>query len=86
MASDVPPSPMTPCLSHGVVDSVFGELWSRPGLSRLDRRWITLACVGAAAVHIPIEQHLYAALASGDSSREASRTIHSKERPERWSV
>ena len=69
MVSDAPP-PMTPYLSHGVVDSVFGELWSRPGLSRRDRRWITLACVGAAAVDIPIEQHVYAALVSGDISRE----------------
>ncbi len=49
------PPPMMPYLAHGVVDSVFGELWSRPGLSRLARRWITLACVGAAAVDIPIE-------------------------------
>jgi len=69
MVSDAPP-PVTPYLAHGVVDSVFGELWDRPGLSRRDRRWITLACVGAAAVDVPIEQHVYAALASGDVSRE----------------
>jgi len=69
MVSDAPP-PLTPYLSQGVVDSVFGELWSRPGLSRRDRRWITLACVGAAAVDVPIQQHVYAALASGDVTRE----------------
>ena len=69
MVSDAPP-PMTPYLEHGVVDSVFGELWNRPGLARRDRRFITLACVGAAAVDVPIEQHVYAALASGDISRE----------------
>ncbi len=69
MVSDAPP-PVTPYLARGVVDSVFGELWDRPGLSRRDRRWITLACVGAAAVDLPIEQHVYAALASGDISRE----------------
>ena len=69
MVSD-PPPPATPYLSQGVVDSVFGELWSRPGLARRDRRWITLACVGAAAVDTPIEQHVYAALASGDITRE----------------
>ena len=68
MVSEAPP-PMTPYLEHGVVDSVFGELWDRPGLSRRERRWITLACVGAAAVDLPIEQHVYAALASGDISR-----------------
>jgi 4-carboxymuconolactone decarboxylase len=69
MVSDAPP-PLTPYLSQGVVDSVFGELWDRPGLSRRDRRWITLACVGAAAVDTPIEQHVYAALASGDITRD----------------
>jgi 4-carboxymuconolactone decarboxylase len=69
MVSDAPP-PATPYLAHGVVDSVFGELWDRPGLSRRDRRFITLACVGAAAVDEPINQHVYAALASGDLTRE----------------
>ena len=69
MVSDAPP-PMTPYLARGVVDAVFGELWDRPGLSRRDRRWITLACVGAAAVDVPIQQHVYAALASGDITRE----------------
>ena len=36
MVSDAPP-PLTPYLARGVVDSVFGELWDRPGLSRRDR-------------------------------------------------
>ena len=63
------PQPSTPYLG-GVVDSVFGELWDRPGLSRRDRRWITLACVGASAVEEAINQHSYAALASGDITRE----------------
>ena len=65
-----PPPPLSPFLDQGVVDSVFGELWDRPGLSRRDRRWVTLACVGAAAVDEPIQQHVYAALASGDITRE----------------
>jgi 4-carboxymuconolactone decarboxylase len=69
MVSDAPP-PLSPYLDKGVVDSVFGELWDRPGLSRRDRRFVTLACVGAAAVDEPINQHVYAALASGDISRE----------------
>ena len=74
MVSDAPP-PMTPYLARGVVDSVFGELWDRPGLSRRDRRLVTLACVGAAGVDTPIEQHVYAALASGDISREEMQEI-----------
>ena len=69
MVSDAP-QPASPYLEHGVVDSVFGELWDRPGLSRRDRRFVTLACVAAAAVDEPIQQHVYAALASGDISRE----------------
>jgi 4-carboxymuconolactone decarboxylase len=69
MVSDAPP-PLTPYLDQGVVDSVFGELWNRPGLSRRDRRFITIACVAAAAVDEPVQQHVYAALASGDISRE----------------
>jgi 4-carboxymuconolactone decarboxylase len=69
MVSEAPP-PMTPYLDKGVVDSVFGELWDRPGLSRRDRRWVTLACVAAAAVDEPIHQHVYAALASGDVTRD----------------
>lgn len=74
MVSDAPP-PMTPYLARGVVDSVFGELWDRPGLSRRDRRFITLACVAAAAVEVPIQQHVYAALASGDLTREELQEV-----------
>jgi 4-carboxymuconolactone decarboxylase len=70
-----PPPPMTPYLARGVVDSVFGELWDRPGLSRRDRRLVTLACVAAAAVDVPIQQHVYAALASGDITREEFQEI-----------
>jgi 4-carboxymuconolactone decarboxylase len=74
MVSDAPP-PLTPYLARGVVDAVFAELWDRPGLSRRDRRFITIACVGAAAVDVPIQQHVYAALASGDVSREEMQEI-----------
>jgi len=74
MVSDAPP-PMTPYLDKGVVDAVFGELWDRPGLSRRDRRFVTLACVAAAAVEEPIMQHVYAALASGDITREEMQEV-----------
>ena len=69
MVHEAPP-PVSPFTEHGVVDSVFGELWGRPGLTRRDRRWITLACVAAATIDEPIQTHVYAALASGDISRE----------------
>jgi 4-carboxymuconolactone decarboxylase len=64
------PPPSSPFTANGVVDSVFGELWGRPGLSRRDRRWITLACVASATVDEPIQTHVYAALASGDITPE----------------
>ena len=74
MVSDAPP-PLTPYLERGVVDAVFGELWDRPGLSRRDRRFVTLACVAAAAVEVPVEQHVYAAMASGDLTREEMQEV-----------
>lgn len=45
---------------------LFGEVWPRPGLSVRDRRLVTLACVCAADAVGPIEDHVYAALESGD--------------------
>ena len=74
MMADAPP-PLTPFLEHGVVNAVFGELWDRPGLSRRDRRLLSLACAAAGAVDEPVQQHVYAALASGDISREEFQEV-----------
>jgi 4-carboxymuconolactone decarboxylase len=65
-----PPAPVTP-FEAATRDFVFGEVWSRPGLSRRDRRWVTLTCVAAADSPEPIEDHVYAALNSGDIELEA---------------
>jgi 4-carboxymuconolactone decarboxylase len=59
-----PPAP-TP-LEQAALDYVFGQVWARPGLSRRERRWVTLACVAAADSPEPIEDHVYAAINSGD--------------------
>ena len=59
------PAPVTP-FEAATRDFVFGEVWRRPGLSRRDRRWVTLTCVGGADAPEPIEEHVYAALNSGD--------------------
>src|ERR1700679_3916774 len=56
----------TPATEHGLLEFMFGELWARPGLSRRDRRWVTLTCACAADTVGPIEANVYAALASGD--------------------
>ncbi|MEV3900817.1 carboxymuconolactone decarboxylase family protein [Mycobacterium sp. NPDC050551] len=59
------PEDMTPA-SIGLVDFVFGEVWDRPGLSRRNRRFVTLPCVAAADAEGPLRDHVYAALNSGD--------------------
>jgi 4-carboxymuconolactone decarboxylase len=53
-------------LTEAARDFVFAEVWSRPGLDRRSRRWITLACVCAADSDIAIRVYLNAALDSGD--------------------
>jgi 4-carboxymuconolactone decarboxylase len=66
-----PPEVATP-FEEATRDFVFGEVWSRPGLSRRDRRWVTLTCVAAADSPEPIDAHVYAALNSGDIELEAA--------------
>lgn len=63
-----PPADPSPVIAAGLIDFVFAEIWSRPTLSRRDRRFVTLACVAAADATQPLEQHVYAALNSGDIS------------------
>jgi 4-carboxymuconolactone decarboxylase len=61
-----PPEARDPYTGYGVLDTVFSELWTRSGLTRKERRLITLSCVGAASSTGAIEAHLRAALDSGD--------------------
>ena len=63
-----PPSDRSPAVVAGLIDFVFGEIWSRAGLSRRDRRFVTLACVAAADAEQPLRDHVYASLNSGDLS------------------
>lgn len=60
-----PPDDHSPVAAN-LLDFVFAEVWQRPALSRRDRRFITLACVGAADAEGPMTDHVYAALNSGD--------------------
>ena len=42
------------------------EVWSRPGLGRRERRWVTLVCVGFDTDQQAMDDEVYAALESGD--------------------
>jgi 4-carboxymuconolactone decarboxylase len=64
-----PPAAADPFTTF-VLDGVFGELWARPGLTRKERRWITLALVAMTSAALPIRPHMRAALASGDITPE----------------
>lgn len=59
------PQDTTPATAN-LIGFVFAEVWQRPGLSRRDRRFITLPCVAAADAEGPLRDHVYAALNSGD--------------------
>jgi 4-carboxymuconolactone decarboxylase len=60
------PPPIGAYVDGGVIGFVFAEMWRRGVLTPRDRRWLTLACVGAAGAPVPMESHVYAALNSGD--------------------
>ena len=69
MTTPAPPA-IGAYIDAGVIGFVFGEMWRRGVLTPRDRRWVTLACVGAADAPIPMETHTYAALNSGDVTNE----------------
>ncbi|HET8711773.1 MAG TPA: carboxymuconolactone decarboxylase family protein [Spongiibacteraceae bacterium] len=60
------PPPVTPFFDVGILNFVFGELWTRPGLDQRGRRLVTLACAATSSATTPIRSHTYAALATGD--------------------
>lgn len=64
------PPRSTPFFEVGIVDFVFGEVWSRPGLDQRARRWITLVAAAESASPAPIRTHTWAAMASGNASAE----------------
>jgi len=60
------PSQDSPYFHAGILNFVFGHLWQRPGLSRRDRRLVTIPCVGVGEAFGPIWSHVTSALGSGD--------------------
>ena len=64
-----------PYYGTGILNFVFGMMWKRPGLSRRDRRFITLGCVGVDDTVGPINSHVYSAMKSGDVSFDEMREV-----------
>ena len=62
----LPVFPATTPATEAARDFIFAEVWSRPGLDRRSRRWITLACVCAAGAPTAMRTYIRAALVSGD--------------------
>lgn len=60
------PGQDSPYFHAGILNFVFGHLWQRPGLSRRDRRLVTVPCVGVSDAIGPIWSHVTSALGSGD--------------------
>lgn len=56
-----------------VIDQVFAEIWTRPGLTRKERRWISITCACMTGAPVAMEAHLGGALASGDISIDELR-------------
>ena len=53
-----------------VIDQVFAEIWTRPGLTRKERRWIAITCACWAGAPFAMETHIGAALRTGDVTVE----------------
>ena len=60
------PPPDSPYFFSGILSFVFGHLWQRPGLTRRERRLITIPCVGVSDTMGPIWSHVTSALGTGD--------------------
>ncbi len=59
------PAPGHPFIDM-TVDHVFGEVWTRPGLTRKERRWIAITGVASAGAEMALRVHVGSALRSGD--------------------
>jgi alkylhydroperoxidase/carboxymuconolactone decarboxylase family protein YurZ len=60
------PPPVTDAYMEGTTDHLMGRVWTRPGLARRDRRFVTLTIAAATSQGGPLRNHLRASLESGD--------------------
>jgi len=56
-----------------VIDQVFAEIWTRPGLTRKERRWISITCACMTGASVAMETHFGAAMRTGDISIDELR-------------
>lgn len=52
------------------VDEVFGDVWTRPGLTRKERRLLSIAATVTSGMTEEAQVHQYGALKSGDITPE----------------
>src|SRR5262249_60750001 len=64
------PPPVTDAYTEVTTDHLMGQIWTRPGLARRDRRLVTLTIAAVAGQDGPLRNHLRASLDSGDLSIE----------------
>ena len=69
------PSQDSPYFYAGILNFVFGHLWQRPGLTRRERRLVTIPCVGVSDAIGPIWSHVNSALSSGDVSYDEMQEL-----------
>ena len=71
-----PPPPESDAYSGpGIHETVFGEMWSRAGITPRERRLITLGCVASSAVPAPVDTHVQAAMETVDLTFEETQEV-----------
>lgn len=68
-----PPAELTGPMRQAAVEILFGQVWTRPGLTRRQRRWVSLAAAAASGTPVGTNAHVYGALNSGDIGLEELR-------------
>jgi len=68
-----PPNRGDDYVADVVIDQVFAEIWTRPGLTRKERRWIAITCACMTSAPVAMDAHFGGALRSGDISLEELR-------------
>lgn len=65
-----PPAETKNVYRRAAVELIFAQIWTRPGLTRRQRRWVSLTAAGLTGVPVGITAHVYGALNSGDITVE----------------